>query len=237
MKLSAPIFQLRRRAKLMARKNSIPLNEALDEIARAEGFTRWSLLSTAVSSHPRLETILSRLEDGDRLLLAGRPGQGKTRLGLRLLMDAARDGHKALLFTLEFTEQQARKHLRSLEADGGSTSDRVEIFTSDQISAGYIIQQMTGLESGTVAVIDYLQMLDQQRSKPTLSEQIQDLSEFAQRTGVILGFICQIDRSFEAEGRRFPGIGDVRLPNFADLRLFSKACFLNNGEAQLRNFA
>jgi len=237
MKLSAPIFQLKRRAKLIARNNSVPLNEALNQIARDEGFATWSLLSASVSSEPLSKTILSRLEAGDLLLLAGRPGHGKTRLGLRLLIDAARDHRNALLFTLEFTEQQARKHLRSVGPDDGNISDDIQIFTSDQISADYIIQHMSGLEPGTVAVIDYLQLLDQQRSKPLLSEQVKTLGEFAQRTGVILGFISQIDRSFEVQGKRLPDIGDVRLPNFVDLGLFRKACFLHDGEAQLQEVA
>ncbi|MBW8285910.1 MAG: replicative DNA helicase [Rhizobium sp.] len=237
MKLSAPIFQLKRRAKLMARNNSVPLNEALNQIARDEGFATWSLLSASVSSEPLSKTILSRLEAGDLLLLAGRPGHGKTRLGLKLLIDAARDNHNALLFTLEFTEQQARKHLRAADPDDGNFSDDIQIFTSDQISADYIIRHMSGLEPGAVAIIDYLQLLDQQRSKPLLSEQVQTLGEFAQRTGVILGFISQIDRSFEVQGKRLPDIGDVRLPNFVDLGLFRKACFLHNGEAQLQEVA
>jgi len=237
MKLSAPIFQLKRRAKLMARNNSVPLNEALDQIARNEGFAKWSLLSASMSSGPLSQTILSRLDEGDLLLLAGRPGHGKTKLGLQLLLDAARGGRKALLFTLEFTEQQARKHLVSMEAQGGNIANAVQIFTSDQISADYIIEHMSGLEPGAVAIIDYLQLLDQRRSKPMLSEQLQTLGEFAQRTGVVLGFISQIDRSFEAEGKRLPDIGDVRLPNFVDLGLFTKACFLHNGEAQLQDVA
>lgn len=237
MKLSAPIFQLKRRAKLMARNDSVSLNEALDQIAQGEGFARWSLLSASMSSGPLSETILSRLEDGDLLLLAGRPGHGKTKLGLQLLIDAARDGRKALLFTLEFTEQQARKHLRALEGDGASVVDGIQVYTSDEISADYIIQHMSGLEPGTIAVIDYLQLLDQQRSKPKLSEQIQTLGDFARRNGAVLGFISQIDRSFEAGDKRLPDIHDIRLPNFVDLGLFSKACFLHDGEAQLQDVA
>lgn len=237
MKLSAPIFQLKRRAKLMARNKSIPLNEALDQVARDEGFAKWSLLSASMSSGTLSETILSHLEGGDLLLLAGRPGHGKTRLGLRLLVDAARSGRKALLFTLELTEQQARKHLKSLDANDATVADGIKVFTSDEICADYIIQHMSGLEPDTIAVIDYLQLLDQQRSKPALSEQLQALNEFAQRTSVVLGFITQIDRLFEAEGKRLPDIKDVRLPNFVDLGLFNKACFLHNGEAQLQDVA
>lgn len=238
MKLSAPIFQLKRRAKLMARGNGVPLNVALDQIAREEGFSRWSLLSASMSAGPLSVTILSRLDDGDLLLIAGRRGHGKTKLGLQLLLDAARDGRKALLFTLDFTEQQARKHIEELDTSGRNNFDAVQIFTSDDISAEYIIQKMSGLERGTIAVVDFLQLLDQQRSKPVLSDQLQSLGEFAKRSGIVLGFISQIDRSFEmTEGKRLPDIGDVRLPNFVDLGLFSKACFLHNGEAELQDVA
>ncbi|OHV82860.1 DNA helicase [Rhizobium sp. LCM 4573] len=171
------------------------------------------------------------------LLIAGRPGHGKTKLGLQLLLDAARAGRKALLFTLEFTELQAREHLSSMDTDEGNIPAHIEVLTSDQISVNYIVQHMLGLEPGTIAVIDYLQLLDQQRSKPMLSEQVKSLGEFAQRTGVILGFISQIDRSFETQGKRLPDLGDIRLPNFVDLGLFNKACFLHNGEAQLQDVA
>ena len=94
MKLSAPIFQLKRRAKLLARKNNVPLHEALDQIAREEGFARWSLLSSQIAAGSLSKTVLSRLNDGDLLLVAGRPGHGKTTLGLQLLLDAARDGRR-----------------------------------------------------------------------------------------------------------------------------------------------
>jgi replicative DNA helicase len=235
MKLSAPIFQLKRRARLISRSSTVPLNEALDQIAREEGFARWSMLSSRVAALSLSKTVLSQLENGDLLLMAGRPGHGKTTLGLQLLLDAVRDNRKAVLFTLEFTEQQARKHVRSLEKDASGFGDAVEIVTSDEISAEYIIRHLSGSKPGTVAVIDYLQILDQQRSKPALSEQVLALGDFTRTTGVILGFISQIDRSFEPESKRLPDIGDIRLPNPVDLALFSKACFLHNGEAQLQN--
>lgn len=237
MKLSAPIFQLKRRAKLMARNNKLPLNEALDQIARDEGFARWSMLSSRMAAAPLSKTLLSRLNNGDLLLLAGRPGHGKTMLGLQLLLDAVEDGRKSLLFTLELTDRQASDQLRLLEQDTGGASSQVSIFTSDDISADYIIRRLSEKEPGTVAVIDYLQILDQQRNKPALSEQVHILGDFARRTGVILGFISQIDRSFDPGSKRLPDISDIRLPNAIDLGLFSKACFLHNGEAQLQNIA
>jgi replicative DNA helicase len=243
MKLSAPLFQLKRRAKLMARDKCLPLHEALDRIAREEGFARWSLLSSQVAAGPLSRTILSRLEHGDLLLMAGRPGHGKTTLGLQLLLDAARDGRRAVFFTLELTEPQARKHLRSLDDgrslnDGAhSSGDAVEIVTSEEICADYIAGYLSGYDRRTVAVIDYLQILDQQRSKPALSDQVMALGDFAKKTGVIFGFISQVDRSFDPVSKRLPDIQDIRLPNLVDLGLFTKACFLHSGEAQLQNVA
>lgn len=237
MKLSAPLFQLKRRAKLMARNNNVPLHEALDQIARGEGFARWSLLSSHIAALSLSETILSRLNEGDLLLVAGRPGHGKTTLGLQLLIDAARDDRKAIFFTLELTEQQARKRIRSLEKDTLGIGDSLEIVTTDEISADFIIRHLSGSPRGTVAIVDYLQLLDQQRSKPVLSEQVVALGDFARKAGVIIGFISQIDRSFDPERKRLPDIQDIRLPNFVDLGLFNKACFLHGGEAQLQDVA
>nr|WP_234890446.1 ATPase domain-containing protein [Sinorhizobium meliloti] len=81
-------------------------------------------------------------------MVAGRPGHGKTTLGLQLLLDAARDGRKAVFFTLEFTEQQARRHLRSLDEGRHGLCDKLQILTSDDISADYIIRHLSGSERG-----------------------------------------------------------------------------------------
>lgn len=235
MKLSVPIFQLKRRAKRLVRDSKVPLHQALDQIAREEGFAKWSLLSSRMATAPLSKTVLSQLSDGDLLLLAGRPGHGKTALGLQLLLDAARNGRRSVLFTLEFTERQARAHIKALNEETSGLSDRVEIVTSDEISADYVIRWLSKSPRGTVAVIDYLQILDQHRGKPALSDQVLALSDFAARTGTVIAFISQIDRSFEAGADRLPDIRDIRLPNLIDLGLFNKACFVHNGEAQFHN--
>lgn len=48
MKLSAPVYHLKRRAKLLSREENIPLHEALDRTAAKEGFSSWSLLTAKV---------------------------------------------------------------------------------------------------------------------------------------------------------------------------------------------
>lgn len=237
MTLSAPIYQLKRRAKLSARNEGIPLHMALDRIARGEGFARWSLLSARTATHAPASELLPRLSGGDTLLLAARPGHGKTLLGIRLLLDALRDGRRAVFFTLEYTERETRARIRSLEGETPGLGAALEIVTSDEICAAYIMRHLADAPHGTVAVIDYLQILDQRRDKPELSEQIAALQRFARRTGAILAFISQVDRSYDPLEKPLPDIEDIRLPNKIDVELFSKACFLHGGKAQLRAIA
>ena len=52
MKLSAPLYHLKRKAKLLSRAENIPLHEALDRVARQQGFSAWSLLA-AKATAPR----------------------------------------------------------------------------------------------------------------------------------------------------------------------------------------
>lgn len=237
MKLSAPIYQLKRRARLMARDEKIPLHTALDRIARDEGFAGWSLLSARVATGATTSEMLSRLSDGDMLLLGARPGHGKTLLGIHLLLDAIRDGRRGVFFTLEYTEQETRERIRSLEDEVSGLSDSLDIVTSDEICADYIVRHLADAPRGTVAVIDYLQILDQRRNKPELSEQVIALQKFARKTGAILAFISQIDRSYDPETKPLPDMQDIRLPNKVDVGLFSKACFLHEGKAQFRAIA
>ncbi len=232
MRLSVPIHQLKRRAKLLARGEKIPLHEAQDRIAREQGYSAWSALSAHVARNAPASALLPRLAEGDMLLLGARPGQGKTLMGLRLLLDAARDGRRAVFFTLEYSDQEAMQRIRSL--DDGAVENAPEIVTSGDISADFIVRYLSGSPPGTVAVIDYLQILDQQRSKPPLSEQMRALRKFARETGTILGFLSQIDRSFDPERHALPGLDDVRLPNPIPGRVFSKTLFLHAGEARLQ---
>lgn len=233
MRLSAPIYQLKRRAKLLARGQNIPLHQAQARIAAEEGFTAWSLLAAHASKNADVGTLLPQLSNGDMLLIAARPGHGKTRLGLRLLLDAVIEGRRSVLFSLEHTEREAMERFCAL-ADP-LPEPTPEIIATDDICADYITNYLAGSPKGTVAVIDYLQILDQRRSTPPLSEQVEVLKTFARETGVILAAISQIDRFYEPEVASVPGLADLRLPNPIPPGAFSKACFLNAGQVRFQS--
>ncbi|KRE08587.1 DNA helicase [Bosea sp. Root670] len=234
MNLSAPIHELKRKAKLQSRAERIPLHVALDRIAAQEGYRSWSLLTAKQPGMTSVRELWPLLEPGDLVLMAGRPGQGKTLASLALLAEAMRAGRRGIFLTLEYTPADVLSRLRAINIEPREFADRFDCDCSDAISADYIVAALGNAPRGTVAVIDYLQLLDQRRDTPELALQVKALKAFARARGLILVFISQIDRSYAASGKPFPEIADVRLPNPLDLALFDKTCFVNRGEARFQ---
>jgi replicative DNA helicase len=234
MKLSAPIYYLKRKAKLLSREQKIPLHEALDRIAAAEGIAKWSLLSARVSTATAAKEVFRRVRAGDLMLIGARPGQGKTAMSVEILAEALKAGNRGVFFTLEYTDKSARDLFREIGMEMTEFGDRFELDTSDGISAGFIINRLASADHGTIVVVDYLQLLDQRRDKPGLAEQVQALKTFASDKGVAIVLLSQIDRSYDPSVKPCPDLSDVRLPNPIDLALFNKTCFLHDGKMQFR---
>jgi len=229
MQLSAPIYRLKRQAKQDARRRDVPLHEALDDAARAEGFQSWGHLSASADARPA-DRIFPTLRPGDLMLIGARPGQGKTLFGLELALAARRAGWRALVFTLDYTEADVAARLRDLGVDPATAELSVD--TSDEICADYIAARIGAGAAPVFAVIDYLQLLDQRRTTPALDAQLQILRRCAEAEGAVVAAISQIDRTFDLSGGRMPTLTDVRLPNPADLSVFTKTCFLHDGKVR-----
>jgi len=234
MKLSAPIYHLKRKAKRLSREEGIPLHEALDRVATTEGFSAWSMLAARAAATTPANKLFPQFQPGDLVLVGARPGQGKTLMSLELAAEAMKSGHRAAFFSLEYTEKDVLDRLRAIGAEPAQFDKLFEVDCSDVISADYIVKQMAMAPRGTVVVIDYLQLLDQRRENPDLTVQVRALKSFARDKGLIVVFISQIDRSYDPSTKSCPDLGDVRLPNPLDLKLFDKTCFLNKSEVQFR---
>lgn len=233
MELSAPIFILKQQAKTLARREKIPLHNALDRIAHREGFTAWSQLAADWNSRGSNSDLLSQMKPGDLVLLAARPGQGKTLLGIKLAVDSVGRGNPSAFFTLEFTEADVERCCNNLDIDLDRYRSSMSIDTSDRISSPYIAAQLASAPANMLVVIDYLQLLDQRRENPTLMDQVAQLKRIAKERGIIIVCLSQVDRCYDSESKASPGLEDVRLPNPVDMSLFDKACFLNRGRMRL----
>ncbi|MBR0857627.1 DNA helicase [Bradyrhizobium liaoningense] len=234
MKLSAPVYHLKRRAKRLSREEGIPLHDALDRIATTEGFSAWSMLAAKAAALTPANRLFPQFRPGDLVLVGARPGQGKTLMSLELAVEAMRSGRRAAFFSLEYTDKDVLDRLRVIGVDPAQFAGMFEVDCSDAISADYVVKQMSTAPSGTFVVIDYLQLLDHRRENPDLAVQVRALKSFARDKGLIVVFISQIDRSYDPAVKPCPDLSDVRLPNPLDLKLFDKTCFLNNSEVQFR---
>jgi len=233
MRLSTPIFRLKRQAKQLSRESNMCLTKAQDSVAVQEGFKSWGQLATFHAKNSSISSIYKALTAGDLVLLAARPGQGKTLISLELAIEAIKSGQYAAFYSLEATQREVISRLESLQAPMAACETTLTIDTSDEICASHIIQRSQAVQPCTFIVVDYLQLLDQARTRPPLAEQLVALKAFAKASGAIVVMISQIDRSFEAASRPLPDMSDIRLPNPINLSLFTKTLFINEGAVEM----
>lgn len=237
MKLSVPIYQLKRQAKALVRQSGVALYVALDRIAQTEGYDSWGHLAAKHKARAPALKLLSACAPGDLVLIGARPGQGKTMLGLELVVAGLQDARHAAFYSLEYTHRDVVDLLAQVGAAQMAGHPALMLDVSDDIAADHVIRRSASMPRGSVIVLDYLQLLDQNRTTAPLAEQMAKLRAFADRSGVVIFLLCQIDRHYDPTRHALPSLDDVRRADAVDVSLLSKAVFLHDGQLALQAVA
>lgn len=103
---------------------------------RGEGFQRADMLAQAKlsdrptllpSGYPRIDSLMDGLGNGRLIILAARPGIGKTTLGLDMTANIARQGFRPGFFSFEMNASELLEKL--VLAEAGVDSNRVSDYT------------------------------------------------------------------------------------------------------------
>lgn len=191
------------------------------------------------SGLPELDDITSGFHPGNVIVIAGRPGMGKTALAFRLTNGAAAHGHPVVYFSLEMAGEELAKRQLAIHANIDSQKlrngalDEAEWTRLAQASE-YLSKLPIELADATsqtldavnacarraarrgklsMLVIDYLQLME--GSNPSNRQsQIADISrglkKLARELEIPVVILSQLNRSLELRPDKRPIMSDLR---------------------------
>ena len=211
--------------------------ETFDRLQRLSGENRADYLGIS-TGYGDLDRMITGLNKSDLILLAARPGMGKTAFALNIAANAALRGKKTVaIFSLEMSREQLMNRL--FAAEGGIDSRRLltgELSTEDWVKVAELSPQFGGAPlymddtAGiTVAemkaklrrvrdlglvVIDYLQLLRTGRRSDNrvqeVSEITRSLKVMAKELNVPVITLSQLSRGTESRSDHRPMLSDLR---------------------------
>lgn len=184
-----------------------------------------------------LDRVTYGWESGTQIILAARPGMGKTALALHFAWSAAKAGKNVLFFPMEMTEISLVKRLISMDARipgeamkgtmSGETIGRIAnwkekyanmdnfhiMVPSDFENMMQICRKFSYRKQLDMVVVDYLQLFDIRMTgsrNDRLTEMSRQLKVLATKTGCITIVLSQLSREVEKMGNKRPALHHLR---------------------------
>ena len=185
-----------------------------------------------------LDETITGLNRSDLILLAARPGMGKTSFALNIARHVAvKEKRKVAFFSLEMTKEQLTARLLSTEAMVGGVKLRIGKLADDEwirlVEAGDILSKteiyfddtpgitvpemkakLRRLKNVDLVVIDYLQLMSGGRR---IDNRVQEISEItrnlkimAKEINVPVLTLSQLSRASEQRSDHRPMLSDLR---------------------------
>ena len=211
--------------------------EAYDRIGKISGPDKEKYLG-AKTGFKYLDTVTSGLNKSDLILIAARPGMGKTSFALNIATNVARRGDKEVaVFSLEMSKEQLATRMLSTEAlvdsnklrNGFLTNeDWVRLATSAGVLSGLpmfiddtasvTVQQIKAklrrMKNLGLVVIDYLQLMGSTLRTDNrvliISEITRQLKIMAKELDIPVIVLSQLSRGPESRTDKRPMLSDLR---------------------------
>lgn len=211
--------------------------EAYDRIGKISGPDKEKYLG-ARTGYKYLDTVTSGLNKSDLILIAARPGMGKTSFALNIATNVARRGDKEVaVFSLEMSREQLATRMLSTEALVDSHKLRSGYLTNDDWvrlaqsagvlsglpmyfddTAGVTVQQIKAklrrIKNLGLVVIDYLQLMTSTLKTDNrvlvISEITRQLKIMAKELDIPVILLSQLSRGPESRNDKRPMLSDLR---------------------------
>ena len=207
--------------------------DQLDELAANPG-----KLPGIPTGFADLDNALGGLNKSDLILIAARPGMGKTSFALNLVLSAAqKSGKDVAIFQLEMSDMQLTTRMISSEAlvdsyklrsgelggdDWGRIAETVkvladcEIFIDDttNITVTNMKAKLRRIKNLGFVVIDYLQLMKGESHTENRVNEVGDISRnlkiMAKELGIPVMVCAQLSRASEKRDDKRPMLSDLR---------------------------
>ena len=219
----------------------VPLSEAIaeayDRLGKISGPDKDKYVG-ARTGFTFLDSITSGLNKSDLIIIAARPGMGKTSFAMNIATNVARRAEKEVVtFNLEMSKEQLATRILSTEALVESNTLRNGRISGDDwvklaTSAGYLsslplyiddtasmtVQQMKAKLRRTknlgLVIIDYLQLMESTSRSDNrvtvISEITRQLKVMAKELNVPVILLSQLSRAVESRTDKRPMLSDLR---------------------------
>ena len=213
------------------------ISEAYDRLGKIAGPDKEKYIG-ARTGFTYLDAITSGLNKSDLIIIAARPGMGKTSFSMNIATNVARHSDKdVVVFNLEMSREQLATRLLSTEALVDSNCLRNGRISGDDwvrlaTSAGYLsglplyiddtasmtVPQMKAKLRRTknlgLVIIDYLQLMESTTKSDNrvvvISEITRQLKVMAKELNVPVILLSQLSRSVESRTDKRPMLSDLR---------------------------
>lgn len=194
----------------------------------------------ALTGWPSIDAILGGLRRGDLIVVAARPGVGKSAFVANIALRNAKDGRVVAIFSLEMGREQLLT--RFIAAEAGINSRLIDMRLYSENDEQRIVQALGTLSDLKIViyddalltprelwaeckrcqvrqglellVVDYLQLMRGDRRYETRVQEITDISRFLKTIAVDLNIpviaVSQLSRAVEMRQSHRPILSDLR---------------------------